>query len=207
MTKSLIFESVRGLSAIQLDDVLFKDRCIFLCEEVTTDSCNRLIKELLYLESKDNTSPINLFINSPGGSVTDGLAVYDCIRLLKSPVTAIVTGIAASMGSIIMLACDKDRRLMLPSSRIMVHDASWSHHDMAGKKPHEIEEELNQLRSINDRLVQIIAERTGKTVEEVAEVTKFDSYFSATEAIEFGLATKIIDSDCLSNLIKRSVML
>ncbi len=203
MSKSVIIESVRGLVPLALDDVLLRDRCIFLCDEVTTESCNELIKELLYLESVDNKSPINLFINSPGGSVTDGLAVYDVIRLLKSPVTAIVTGIAASMGSIILLACPADRRLMLPSSRIMVHDASWGHHDMVGKKPHEIEEELNQLRSINDRLLSIIAERTGKTLEEVSNVTKSDSYFSATEAIEFGLATKIIDSDCLNSLIKK----
>ena len=135
--------------------------------------------------------------------MTDGLAVYDTIRLLKSPVTAIVTGIAASMGSIILLACDPDRRLMLPSSRVMVHDASWRHNDLAGKKPHEVEEELNQLKATNDRLLSIIAERTGKTVKEVAKVTKSDSYFSAAEAVKFGLATKIIDTDCLSNLMKK----
>ena len=203
MTKSVLIESVRGIVPVHLDDVFLRDRCIFLCEEVTTDSCNELIKQLLYLEKTDDVSPINLFINSPGGSVTDGLAVYDTIRLLKSPVTAIITGIAASMGSIILLACEPDRRLMLPSSRIMVHDASWGHRDMMGKKPHEIEEELNQLKAVNDRLVSIIAERTGKTVEEVAKVTKYDSYFNATEAIEFGLATKMIDSDCLSELIKK----
>ncbi len=203
MAKSVIIESVRGLVPIPLDDVLLKDRNIFLCEEVTAESCNELIKELLFMESEDDSKPINLFINSPGGSVTDGLAVYDTIRLLKSPVTAIVTGLAASMGSIILLACDKDRRFMLPSSRIMVHDCSWGHRDFGGRKPYEIEEELNQLKATNERLLSIIAERTGKTVEEVAEVTKYDSYFSASEAIEFGLASKIIDTDSLSTIIKK----
>ncbi|MCR5511925.1 MAG: ATP-dependent Clp protease proteolytic subunit [Lachnospiraceae bacterium] len=203
MARSVIMESVRGLVPIHLDDVLMRDRNIFLCDEVTSESCNEIIKELLYMESVDDGKPINLFINSPGGSVTDGLAVYDVITLLKSPVNAIVTGLAASMGSIILLACSKERRFMLPSSRILVHDCSWGHNDLGGKKPYEVEEELKQLKSTNERLVSIIAERTGKTVKEVAKVTKYDSYFSAQEAIDFGLASKIIDSETLSSLMKK----
>ncbi len=203
MARSVIMESVRGLVPIHLDDVLMRDRNIFLCDEVTSESSSEIIKELLYMESVDEGKPINLFINSPGGSVTDGLAVYDVITLLKSPVNAIVTGLAASMGSIILLACSKERRFMLPSSRIMVHDCSWHHNDLGGKKPYEVEEELKQLKSTNERLVSIIAERTGKTVKEVAKVTKYDSYFSAQEAIEFGLASKIIDPETLGGLMKK----
>ena len=106
---NVILESVRGLSPIPIEDVFLRDRKIFLVGEVNDESCN----ELLYMEAEDDTKPITLFINSPGGDVGSGLAVYDTIRLLKSPVTAVVTGIAASMGSIILLACDADKRLML----------------------------------------------------------------------------------------------
>ncbi|MBO4375242.1 MAG: ATP-dependent Clp protease proteolytic subunit [Lachnospiraceae bacterium] len=197
---NVIYESVRGLSAIAIEDAFLRDRKIFLIGEVNDESCNELIKQLLYMEAEDDSKPITLFINSPGGDVGSGLAVYDTIRLLKSPVTAVVTGIAASMGSIIMLACDKNRRYMLPSSRIMIHDCSWGRHDMGGKKPFEVEEELNQLKNTNEKLLNIIAERTGKTVEEVAEVTKKDSYYSADEAIEFGLVTGVLDGETFAKI-------
>ena len=202
---NIILDSVRGPQPIPIDDVFLKDRKIFLVGEVNDASCNDLIKQLLYMEAEDNTKPITLFINSPGGNVGSGLAVYDTIRLLKSPVTAVVTGIAASMGSIILLACDADKRLMLPSSKVMIHDCSWGHREMGGMKPIEIEQELRQLEQVNERLVSIIAERTGKTLKQVSKVTMSDSYFNAEEAIEFGLASKVIDSECLSELMKRSV--
>ena len=202
---NVILESGRGINAVPIEDVLLKSRKIFLVGEVNDESCNTLIKELLYMESEDDTKPITLYINSPGGEVTSGLAVYDTIRLMKSPVTAVVTGIAASMGSIIFLACDSDKRLMLPSSKVMIHDCSWGRREMGGKKPFEIEQELNQLKGTNERLVSIIAERTGKTMEEIAEVTKYDSYFSAEEAIEFGLASGIVDGGTMSELLKKAV--
>ncbi len=200
---NVIFESVNGFQPIPIDSVFLKDRKIFLVGEVNDESCNELIKELLYMESEDNTLPITLFINSPGGEVGSGLAVYDTIRLMKSPVTAVVTGIAASMGSIILLACDSDKRLMLPSSKIMIHDCSWGRHDMGGKKPFEIEEELKQLKNTNERLVNIIAERCGKTVEEVSEVTKSDSYFGVEQAIEFGLASAVVTSENFDSLVRK----
>ena len=202
---NVILESGRGINAVPIEDVLLKSRKIFLVGEVNDESCNTLIKELLYMESEDDTKPITLYINSPGGEVTSGLAVYDTIRLMKSPVTAVVTGIAASMGSIIFLACDSDKRLMLPSSKVMIHDCSWGRREMGGKKPFEIEQELNQLKGTNERLVSIIAERTGKTMEEIAEVTKYDSYFSAEKAIEFGLASGIVDAGTMSELLRKAV--
>ena len=200
---NIIVESVRGLSIAPIEDVFLRDRKIFLVGEVNDESCNELIKELLYMESQA-VAPITLFINSPGGDVKAGQAVYDTIRLLNSPVTAVVTGIAASMGSIILLACDKDRRMMLPNSKVMIHDCSWSHNEMGGKKPFEIEEELKQLKDTNEMLVSIIAERTGKTVAEIAEITKSDSYFGAEEAVKFGLVSKVIDRETLSGLLNNS---
>ncbi len=202
---NIISESVRGIQLAPIDDVFLRDRKVFLVGEVNDQSCDELIKQLLYMEAEDNTKPITLFINSPGGSVGAGLGVYDTIRLLKSPVRAVVTGIAASMGSIILLACDEDKRLMLPSSKVMIHDCSWRKCEMGGMKPYEIEQELNDLKKTNERLVSIIAERTGKTIEEVSKVTMSDSYFNAEESIEFGLASRIIDSDCLSEILKKGI--
>ena len=202
---NVILESGRGINAVPIEDVLLRSRKVFLVGEVNDESCNTLLKELWYMESEDDTKPVTLYINSPGGDVTSGLAVYDTIRLMRSPVTAVVTGIAASMGSIIFLACDSDKRLMLPSSKVMIHDCSWGRREMGGKKPFEIEEELKQLKATNERLVSIIAERTGKSAEEVAEVTKYDSYFSAEEAIEFGLASGIVDSGTMSELLRKNM--
>ena len=202
---NVIVESVRGLSSLPIDDIFLRDRKIFLIGEVNDESCNNLIKELLYLESQDDTAPITLFINSPGGEVGSGLAVYDTIRLMKAPVYTLVTGIAASMGSVILLACDEDKRLMLPNSRIMIHDCSWGRHEMGGKKPYEIEEELNQLKATNEKIISIIAERTGKTKKEIAKVTKYDSYFDAESAIKFGLASAVVSSDTLSGFAQKGM--
>jgi ATP-dependent Clp protease protease subunit len=198
-----LIESVRGIEVVPINDVFLKDRKLFFDGAVDRESCNQLIKQLLYCEAEDNTKPVTLFINTPGGTVTDGLAIFDTIKLMKSPVTAVVTGIAASMGSIILLACDKERRLMLNHAKIMIHDASWGERNMGGMKPHEIRQELEQLEQTNSRLVSIIAERTGKTLEEVTEVTKNDSYFDAAEAIEFGLASAIVDDKTFTNLLKK----
>ncbi len=189
----VIFESVRGIQSISIEDAFLRDRKIFLVGEVNDESCNELIKQLLYMEGEDNTRPIILFINSPGGDVTSGLAVYDTIRMMKSPVTAVVTGMAASMGSIILLACDEDKRFMLPSSSIMIHDCSWGRRDLGGYKPHEVEQELCKLKHTNERLLAIIAQRCGKTKNQVAKVTKNDSFFDADQAIKFGLVHAVVD--------------
>ena len=200
---NVIYESVRGISTIPIEDAFLRDRKVFLVGEVNDESCNTLIKQLLLMEGEDNSRPITLFINSPGGDVSSGLAVYDTIRLMKSPVTAVVTGIAASMGSIIMLACDSDKRFMLPSSRIMIHDCSWGKRDLGGYKPHEVEQELNQLKSTNARLLSIISKRCGKTIKQVAKVTKDDRYFDAKEAIDFGLITAVLDEDSFESISQK----
>lgn len=200
---NIIFESSRGHECIPIDDVFLRDRKVFFVDTVTAESCNLLIKKLLYLEAVDNTKPIILFINSPGGEVREGLSVYDTIRLLKSPVYAVVTGIAASMGSIILLACDEDKRLMLKSSTVMVHDCAWGSRDLGGKKPHEVQTELDQLKQVNERIVSIIAERTGKTADEISEITRKDSFFSAEEAIDFGLASAIVDENNFNMIISK----
>lgn len=191
ITPNVIRESSRGYQSFLIDDVLFEDREIFLTDRVDTETCSSLIKQFLYLEKQDPDKEIKFYINSLGGEVHSGLAVYDCIRMMKAPVTTICMGTAASMGSILFLAGNK--RQMLPNSRIMIHDPSFGGGNLAGKKPHQIKTELDDLIEVQECLCKIIAERTGKSEEEIRELTKDDTYFNADEAIEFGLATETIN--------------
>lgn len=192
MTPNVLRESARGYQALDINDVLLQEREIFLTDEVNTNTCSDLIKQLLFLEKEDPGKEIKLYINSPGGCVHSGLAVYDCMKLMSSPVTTICIGTAASMGSILFLAGEK--RLMLPNSRIMIHDPSFGGGNLAGMKPHQIKTELDGLVEVQKKLCSLIAERTGKSVEEIRELTKEDTYFNAEESIKFGLATEIIEN-------------
>lgn len=193
MTKDpcVILESARGFETLYLKDKLLSDnREIFLTEEVDAESCNSLMIQLMYLSRAEPDKEITLYINSPGGCVTDGLAVYDVIRLLDAPVRTVCMGTCASMGAILFLAGEK--REMMEHGRIMVHDPAFGGgHDIGGKKPHQIQSELDDLNRCRESLVEIIAERTGRSLEEIYKVTANDTYFSAREAVEFGLATDI----------------
>lgn len=188
----LINETARGYEVFTLEDSFFKQRKIFLSSQIDADSSNELIKQLAYLNEKNPKEEITIYINSPGGEVASGLAVYDCICLLDAPVRTVCTGTAASMGSILFLAGDK--REMLPHTKIMVHDPAFGSRDIGGMKPLEIQKEVDDLMNVREVLCDIIAERTGRTREEVYEKTKVDSYFRAEEAIAFGLATGIATS-------------
>lgn len=185
----ILKETVNGISQILIEDEMLEEREIFLTASVTDATCSELIKQLMYLERKNSTAPITLYINSPGGGVDSGLAVYDCMALMKAPIRTVCIGTAASMGSILFLA-GKEREMM-PHSRIMIHDPSFSNLNIGGKKPHEIQQEVNSLTEAKNALCKIIAEKTGKPLEEIQEITRNDTYFTAEEAIEFGLATAI----------------
>lgn len=188
----VVLESSRGFETVSLkDQMLSEGREIFLTEAVNAESCNNLITQLMYLDRTEPDEEITLYINSPGGSVSDGLAVYDVISLLDAPVRTVCMGICASMGAILFLA--GDRREMMEHGRIMIHDPAFGgKHEMGGKKPHEIQAELDDLNRCRESLARIISERTGKPLEEIYKVTANDTYFSAQEAVEFGLATDII---------------
>ena len=189
-TPRLINETARGYELFTLEDSFFCERKIFLTSMIDADSSNELIKQLIYLNQQNPKEEITLYINSPGGEVTSGLAVYDCIRMMKAPVRTVCTGMAASMGSILFLVGDK--REMLPHTKIMVHDPAFGSRDIGGMKPLEIQKEVDDLMNVREILCEIIAERTGRAKEEVYEKTKIDSYFRAEEAVEFGLATAVI---------------
>ena len=190
---NILKETVRGTDCIRIEDDLLSKREIFLTEEVNAATSNELLKQLMYLERQDCQKEITIYINSPGGEVISGLAVYDYISIMKTPVKTVCTGTAASMGAILFLAGKK--REMLPHTRLMIHDPSYSHNDIGGRKPHEIQQELDKLNETREALARIIAEKTGKSIEEIYEVTASDSFYSAKEAIDFGLATGIMKGE------------
>lgn len=187
---NILKETVRGLEKVSIEDEMLKNREIFLVGEVNAESSNELIKKLMYLEQEDRESAVNLYINSPGGEVVSGLAVYDYIRLMEAPVDTVCIGTAASMGAILFLA-GRERK-MLRHTRLMIHDPSYGGGELKGKKPHEIRQELDNLNRVKRTLVGIISERTGKSIKEINRVTAKDTYYSAEEAVRFGLATKIV---------------
>lgn len=185
---NILKPSVRGTDLIPIEDMLLEESELFLVGEINSDTASRLIQKLMYLDQKD-LEEITLYINSPGGEVMSGLAVYDYIKIMKSPVRTVTIGDAASMGAIIFLAGEK--REMLPHTRILIHDPSYGHLDISGKKPHEIQRGVDSLNKIRETLAEIIADKTGKDLNEIYKITAEDSYFTAEEAINFGLATGI----------------
>ena len=183
-------ETAKGIEVLSLEDVLYSSREIFLTGEVSPETSVELMKELMVLEKLDSTKEVTLYINSPGGDVISGMAVYDYIQMMKAPVKTVCIGTAASMGAMLFLAGDK--REMLSHTRLMIHDPAYGGGNMAGKKPHELQQYVEKLKQTQDIIVDIIAKKTGRTRDEIRDKTKDDSYFNAEEAIEYGLATGIV---------------
>ena len=183
----IIKETVNGINVVLVDDELLAKRKIFLTEQVDAETSNELLKKLMYLNEADSEARITLYINSPGGDVYSGLAVYDFIKLMKAPLKTVCIGCASSMGAILFLAGDE--REMLPHTRLMIHDPSYGRLDVGGKKPHEIQQEVDSLNKTRESLAEIIADRTGRPLDEVYKITANDTFFDVKEAIEFGLAT------------------
>ena len=199
MTKEpcVILESARGFETLYLKDKLLSDsREIFLTEDVNAESCNSLITQLMYLNRTEPDKEITLYINSSDGSVADGLAVYDVIRLLDAPVKTVCMGTCASIGAILFLAGTK--REMMEHGRVVIHAPAFdSDHGIGGKRkiginPYQIQLKHDELNGCRESLARIISERTGKSIEEIYEIIADDTYFSAGEAVEFGLATGIL---------------
>lgn len=187
---NIIHESGRGIELIPLNDYLLSESNVFLTGAISRESCNEIIRQLMYLNNKSDVEEISIFIDSDGGSVQAGLALYDIIQMSNKPVKTIVLSQACSMAAIIFLA--SDTRLMLSDARIMIHDPSFGgEHDTAGKKPHELQAELDELNKCRTKLAEIISSRTGKSIKDVYKATKDDSFMNALEAIDFGVATGI----------------
>lgn len=185
----ILRETARGLESFRIEDAFFEKRELFLTTEINADTAGELVKQLMYLSMEDPEKEITLYINSPGGEVNSGLAVYDCMQMIQTPVRTVCTALAASMGSVIFLAGDK--REMFPHSKIMIHDPHYSG-GIKGLKPLELQERFKSLMENRSIIGEIIADRTGRSIEEIYEKTQKDSYFNAEEAIEFGLADSVV---------------
>ena len=174
---------------IDLEDRLFRERIIFLTEEVDDGIANAIVAYLLYLDSDDQTKPIYLYINSHGGSVTAGLAIYDTMQHIKSEVVTICVGLAASMGSFLLAAGTKGKRMALPHSRIMIHQPSGGTRGQAS----DIAIEAREILRLRHQLNQIYVDNTGQSLEKIEKDMNRDFFMSAQEAKEYGLIDRVIE--------------
>jgi ATP-dependent Clp protease protease subunit len=165
------------------------ERILFLGSEVNDGVANALVAQMLYLDSEDNSKPIYLYINSPGGSVTAGLAIFDTMQYVKSEVVTICVGLAASMGAFLLAAGTKGKRLALPHSRIMIHQPLGG---TSQRQASDIEIEAREILRIKDMLNQSMADMTGQPLEKIAKDTDRDYFLSAAEAKEYGLIDRVI---------------
>jgi ATP-dependent Clp protease, protease subunit len=170
---------------------LSQERIIFLGQEVSDGLANRIVAFLLYLDSDDSSKPIYLYINSPGGSITAGMAIYDTMQYIKSEVITICVGQAASMGAFLLAAGAKGKRVALPHARIMIHQPLLSG-GMRGQAT-DIQIEAQQILLIREQLNQMLAERTGQPLAKIEKDTDRDYFMSAQEALEYGLIDKVIE--------------
>ena len=186
----VIEQTSRGERSYDIFSRLLKDRIIFLGEEVTDVSANLIVSQLLFLESEDPGKDINLYINSPGGSVPAGMAIYDTMRYIKCDVSTICMGMAASMGAFLLAGGTKGKRMALPNSTIMIHQPAGGAQGQAT----EIKIVAEQILKTKRRLNEMLAENTGKPLEIIEQDTERDNYMTAEEAMAYGLVDKVITS-------------
>ncbi|MEL6780186.1 MAG: ATP-dependent Clp protease proteolytic subunit [Cyanobacteria bacterium J06597_16] len=169
---------------------LFRERIIFLTEEVDDGIANAIVAYMLYLDSEDSTKPIYLYINSPGGSVTAGMAIYDTMQYIKSEVVTICVGLAASMGAFLLNAGAKGKRLALPHSRIMIHQPSGG---VGRSQATDIEIEAARIVKVREDLNALMAEHSGQPIEKIEKDSDRDFFMSAAEAKDYGLIDRVIE--------------
>ena len=184
----VIEQTGRGERSYDIFSRLLNDRIIFLGEEVTDVSANLIVAQLLFLESEDPNKDIQLYINSPGGEVQSGLALYDVMQAVTCTIRTVCLGMAASMGALLFIAGDE--REVLPHSRVMIHDPLIS--GGAGGSALSVKARVDDLMRIRDITAGVIARHSGMSLERVFELTASDTYFEAKEAVEAGLADRII---------------
>ena len=186
----VIEQTGRGERSYDIYSRLLKDRIIFLGTEIVDDVANSIVAQLLFLESEDPDKDINLYINSPGGSVTAGMAIYDTMQYIKPQVSTICVGLAASMGAILLTGEAKGKRLALPNAEIMIHQPLGGARGQAS----DIEIQAKNIIKTKERMNKIIASHTGQDYETVARDTDRDNYMTADEALKYGLIDKIIEA-------------
>ena len=185
----VVEQTSRGERSFDIFSRLLNDRIIFLSEEVNDTTASLIVAQLLYLEAQDPDKDIQFYINSPGGSVTAGMAIYDTMRYIKCDVATICVGMAASMGAFLLSAGTKGKRLALPNAEIMIHQPS------AGTQGQSTDMAIHmkRLQTIKERMNRIMAENTGRSIEEVTAACERDNFMTAEEALAFGLVDRVLD--------------
>ena len=184
----VIEQSGRGERAYDIYSRLLKERVIFLVGPVNDQMANLIVAQLLFLESENPDKDISLYINSPGGSVSAGLAIFDTMNFIKPDVSTLCTGLAASMGAFLLAAGAKGKRFSLPNSRIMIHQPSGGSQGMAS----DIEIQAKEILYLRERLARIMADNTGQTIEQIHKDTDRDRFMSGEESVEYGLIDKVL---------------
>jgi ATP-dependent Clp protease protease subunit len=182
-------QTARGERSYDIFSRLLNDRIIFLSEEVNDTTAGLIVAQLLFLESQDPDKEIHFYINSPGGSVTAGLAIYDTMQYIKADVSTICIGMAASMGAFLLSSGTKGKRVALPNAEIMIHQPSGGFQGQAT----DIQIHAENILKIKGRLNKILAENTGKSVDEVRAASERDNFMTAEEARDFGLIDNVIN--------------
>ena len=188
MIPMVIEQSGRGERAFDIYSRLLKERVIFLVGPVNDHTANLIVAQMLFLESENPDKDISLYINSPGGSVSAGMAIYDTMQFIKPEVSTLCTGMAASMGAFLLAAGAKGKRFSLPNSRVMIHQPSGGAHGQAS----DIEIQAREILYLRERLNSILAEKTGQSVDQIARDTERDNFMSAEEAVTYGLIDKVL---------------
>ena len=185
----VVEQTSRGERSYDIFSRLLNDRIIFLSEEVNDTTASLIVAQLLYLEAQDPDRDIQFYINSPGGSVTAGMAIYDTMKYIKCDVATICVGMAASMGAFLLSAGTKGKRMALPNAEIMIHQPS------AGTQGQitDMAIHMKRLQTIKERMNHIMAENTGKSVEEVTAACERDNFMTADEAMSFGIIDRVIE--------------
>ena len=185
----VVEQTSRGERSYDIFSRLLNDRIIFLSEEVNDTTASLIVAQMLYLEAQDPDKDIQFYINSPGGSVTAGMAIYDTMRYIKCDVATICVGMAASMGAFLLAAGTKGKRMALPNAEIMIHQPS------AGTQGQitDMAIHLKRLESIKVRMNKILAENTGKSVEEITDACERDNFMTSQEALDFGLVDRVLE--------------
>ncbi len=184
----VIQETNRGERSFDIYSRLLNDRIVFLADEVNDTTASLVVAQMLYLEAQDPDKDISFYINSPGGSVSAGLAIYDTMNFIKCDVSTICIGMAASMGAFLLAAGTKGKRFALPNSEIMIHQPLGGAQGQAS----DIKIHAEHILSTREKLNRILSDRTGKSFEEIARDTERDNFLSADAAAEYGLIDKVI---------------
>ena len=185
----VVEQTNRGERSFDIYSRLLEDRIIFLSGEITDDTANLVIAQLIFLEAKDPTKDIMMYINSPGGSVSAGLAIYDTMNYIKCDVNTLCVGMAASMGAFLLSSGAKGKRYCLPNSEVMIHQPLGGYSGQAS----DIQIHADHIIRTKKKLNRILAENTGKTIEELEKDTDRDNFMSAKEALNYGLIDKVFD--------------